>query len=309
MHNDKINKFNTGVVIALETISPTSFSLSFKIPDKSAQIGMPIAFILLSIAWSPKLRKHQLKSKPQSSSRSRELKGRASSSVSDVSGCNNDTEQYVCQGPSVKQGSALGKAAIVSSLWKLILTPLIAVTCTKVYSIAELDNITVGLRAINVSNPSFVYFMFHVFASFFSYHFGWLACSLCLQRIGYALPLTLTTPIVILMTHVTGICGTDTLPLPCKTEDHAYILSVGTLLWLAQFFSTTYYVWKGDGIIMAKAHDLFWIPDYNGIPCQSVRFLIIKKRSVRVPANLMLFSALKCPEFTQSLMKYSSTFF
>lgn len=233
---------------------------------------MPIAFIILSVAWSPKLRKHQIKSKPQSCNRSRE--GRASSPASEFCGYNHDTEQRVGQGPPVEQGTARGKAAIVSSLWKLIVTPLIAATFAKVYSIAELDNISVGLRTINISNPSFVYFMLHVLASFFGYHLGWLACSLCLQRIGYALPLTLTTPIVIFMTHFTGICGTDTLPLPCGSEDHAYILSVGTLLWLAQFFATTYYVWKGKGMIMAKAHDLFWIPDYNGIPCQSVRFLI-----------------------------------
>lgn len=240
--------------------------LSFKTPmDMSAQIGMPIAFILLSIAWSPKLRKHQIKIKHQSSNHFNETSGR--SSVSVLSGYNNDAEQGVGQGHPAKRRTARGKAAIISSLWKLILTPLAAVTFTKVYSIAELDNISVGLRAINVSNPSFVYFMLHVFASFFGYHFAWLACSLCLQRIGYALPLTLATPIVIFMTHVTGICGTDTLRLPCTSEDQAYILAAGTLLWLAQFFSTTYYVWKGEGMIMAKAHDLFWIPDYNGMPC------------------------------------------
>ena len=234
----------------------------FKIPDMSAQIGMPIAFILLSIAWTPKLRKNQIKSKHESSNRFHET--RARSSVSDFSGYNNDIEQGVCERPPVKRRTACGKAAIISSLLKLILTPIAAVTFTKVYSIADLDNISVGLRAINVSNPSFVYFMLHVFASFFGYLVGWLACALCMQRIGYALPLTLATPIALFLTHVTGICGTDALPLPCKTEEQAYILAAGTLLWLAQFFSTTYYVWKGKGMIMAKAHDLFWIPDYNG---------------------------------------------
>ena len=191
------------------------------------------------------------------------------SSVSDVSGYmyDNDTEQGVTQGSpeNSSKRTARGKAVIVSSLWKIILTPFVAVAFIKLYDIVELDNIFAGLTDINASNPSFVYFMLHVFASFFGYHFGWLACSLCLQRVGYALPLTVATPIVIFMMNVTGICETDALPLPCTSEDQAYILAAGALLWVSQFVSTTYYVWKGKGMILAKTQDLFWIPDYSGI--------------------------------------------
>ena len=165
--------------------------------------------------------------------------------------------------------TARGKAAIVLSLWKLILTPLVAVMFSMTFKIVELDNISAGFKAINVSNPSFVYFMYHIFASLFGYHFGWLACALCMQQIGYALPLTLATPIAIIMTYATGICETNTIPLPCRSEDQIYTLAAGSLLWLTQFLATTYYVWKSRGLIMAKAHDLLWIPSYNGVPCQS----------------------------------------
>ena len=225
----------------------------------SGRIGIPMAFILLSIAWSPKLRKHQIGNKHQSAKKARE--------ATMISGYmyNNDTEPGVIQGPPVNTGTTSGKDAIVSSLWKLILTPFIAVVFIKLYNIVELDSIFAGLKDISVSNPSFVYFLLHVFASFFGYHFGWLACSLCLQRVGYALPLTLATPIAIFMIHVTGICDTDTIPLPCTTDDQIYILAAGVLLWVTQFISITYYVWKGEGMIMAKAQDLFWIPDYNGM--------------------------------------------
>ena len=234
--------------------------LSFKTPDMFGRIGIPIAFILLSIAWSPTLRKHQIRSKHGNAEKARD-------STSDISGYmyNNDTEQGVIQGPPVKRRTARGKAAIVSSLWKLILTPFVAVMFIKLYNIVELESIFAGLKHINVSNPSFVYFMLHVFASFFGYHLGWLACSLCLQRVGYALPLTLATPIAIFMIHVTGICETDALPLPCTSDNQIYIFTAGALLWVAQFVSITYYVWKGEGLIMAKAQDLFWIPDYNGM--------------------------------------------
>ena len=238
--------------------------ISFKTPDMSGRIGIPIAFILLSIAWSPKLRKYQIRSKHQSAKNVGDAT--MQSSVSEISGyMYNDTEQGVNQGPPVKRRTASGKAGIVSSLWKLILTPFIAVMFIKLYNIVELNSIFAGLKDISASNPSFVYFLLHVFASFFGYHFGWLACSLCMQRVGYALPLTLATPIAIFMIHVTGICETDTIPIPCTSDDQIYILAAGALLWVAQFISITYYVWKAEGKIMAKAQELFWIPDYNGM--------------------------------------------
>ena len=100
----------------------------------------------------------------------------------------------------------------------------------KSYDIVQLDSIPDAFNAMTTSNPAFTYFMLHIFASFFGYHFGWLSCSLCMQRIGYALPLTLATPIALLLTQVDGICDTDTLPLPCASADRGYILGVGLLL-------------------------------------------------------------------------------
>jgi len=218
-----------------------------------------VAFILLSIAWSPKMRQLQIESKTL---RDENMTRRT------VLG-ENFTSSEREQGPTVKRRTARRKAAIVSSLVKLILTPLFATVFAKIFNITELSNISAGFKAVNVVNPSFVYFVFHVFASLFGYHFGWLACSLCMQQIGYALPLTLATPIAVFMTHVTGVCETNTIPLPCRSEDQAYTLVVGVFLWLAQFLATTYYVWKSQGLILAKAHHLLWIPSYNGIVCQS----------------------------------------
>ena len=168
------------------------------------------------------------------------------------------------QGPRVKKRTARGKAAIVSSLWNLLLTPFITILFAKVYHDTVLDNVSGGFKAINTNNPSFVYFMIHVFTSFFGYHLGLLACSLCMQPIGYALPLTLATPIAVLMTHVPWFCETSLIPLPCGSEDLVYTLPTGALLCLAQFLTTTYYVWRSQGLIMAKAHHLLWIPSYNG---------------------------------------------
>ena len=209
-------------------------------------------FIFVSIAWSPKMRKLQIQSETEAAN----LNGY---------GVIRDMEQGAAQDYPQKERTARGKAAIVSSLWNLLLTPFIAILFAKVYHIAQLDNISSGLKAINSSNPSCVYFIVHVLTSFFGYHFGWLACCLCMQRIGYALPLTLATPVVVLMSHVSWISETSAISLPYGSENLVYILPVGALLCLAQFFMTTYSVWKSQGVIMAKALDLFWIPSYNGM--------------------------------------------
>ena len=210
-------------------------------PNTSGQIGIPVSLTLLSIAWSPKTRKLQI----QSNANTYDQKG---------NGVNSDVKK-----------SARGKAAIVSSLWNLVLTPLVAVALAKIYQIVELDNISSGFKAINATHPSFAFFMVHIVASFFGYHFGWLACSLCMQQIGYALPLTLATPVAAIMTHSPWFCHTNTIALPYISADLVFSLPAGVLLWLAQFLATTYYVWKSQGLVMARAHDLLWIPSYNGM--------------------------------------------
>ena len=217
------------------------------------------------------MRKLQTQSREPSSNLCEDNRSR--SYISELSAYGSGIESGVVQRIPVKRKSAHEKAAIVFSLWKLILTPLVAIAFSAIYDIVELENMSAGFKAINVSNPSFVYFMLHLFASFFGYHFGWLACSLCMQQIGYALPLTLATPISIFLTHFTGVCETSTIPLPCRSQDQAYVLVAGTLLWLGQFSVTTYYVWKSQGLVMAKAHNLLWIPSYNGMLCQLLSFL------------------------------------
>ncbi|XP_068739017.1 uncharacterized protein [Montipora capricornis] len=240
--------------------------LLLKIPHVSSRIGIPVALTLLSIAWSPKMRKFQIQSEEHVfAQRNNGVTGYA--------------EEDDVQVPSVQKrnASARGKAAIISSLWSIFLTPLVATFFSKIFHINELYNMSAGFKAINTSNPSFVFFILHVVASFFGYHLGWLSCSLCMQRIAYALPLTLATPIAVLIVLVPGFCESNIIVLPCKSDDLNFILSAGSLLWLSQFFATTYYVWKNKGLIMAKAYDLLWIPSYNGVCLE--QYLLLNRRN------------------------------
>lgn len=218
-----------------------------------------IALLVLSIVWSPKLRKLQIETNNQDSSQS-------------------DDENASEDVANAAKITARGKAAIVISLWKLFLTPFVALVFAKICNIVELGGMSEGFRAFSSSNSSFVYFMLHIFSSFFAYHLGWLACSLRMQQTGYALPLTLATPIAIFITNVAGFCDTNMIPLSCRSDNQLYTLAGGGLpLWLAQFMVTTYYLWKSRGFIMASAHDLFWIPSYNGVYLE--QYLLMNRRS------------------------------
>ena len=228
------------------------FSCSAGLTWKSLFFQIPyaiIALLVLSIVWSPKLRKLQIETSNQDSNQS-------------------DDENASEDVANAAKITARGKAAIVISLWKLFLTPFVALVFAKICNIVELGGMSEGFRAFSSSNSSFVYFMLHIFSSFFAYHLGWLACSLRMQQTGYALPLTLATPIAIFITNVAGFCDTNMIPLSCRSDNQLYTLAGGGLpLWLAQFMVTTYYLWKSRGFIMASAHDLFWIPSYNGKFC------------------------------------------
>ena len=154
------------------------------------------------------------------------------------------------------------KVAIISSFCKLFFIPVMAVTFSQIFDIVQLKNISNGFRDITTSNPSFLYFILHIVTSFFGYNFGWLACSLGMHWIGYALPLMLATPISVIAPHLWKICKKKALPLPCAPKPSYYTIMAAVFLWLAQCMVTTYYLWKSPE---EKANRLLWIPSYNGM--------------------------------------------
>ena len=56
-------------------------------------------------------------------------------------------------------------------------------------------------------------------------------------------------------------------PFSCGHANDPFIIPLAFGLWLAQFLSTGYYVWKKEGFIMAKESAMFWLPTYNGTYC------------------------------------------
>ena len=263
--------------------------LFLKVADLKGIILAELSLFLLSIVWSPTFRKLQIQNKHEEEKR--ETKREKSTEMAEecvdtlqkpgisskeafvakpfceemLSRISNSSEGSLQSetGPPWLTRTAQAKTAVISSLCKLFFIPVMAVAFSSVYGIVKFNTFD-GFKAITMSNPSCLYFIFHILASFFGYHFGWIACSLRMQRVGLALPLTLATPIAVIVTQFIGFCETETIPSPCASGDVHYVLGAGLLLWLAQCLGTTYNLFKSPGKILGKVYDSFWIPCYNG---------------------------------------------
>ena len=263
--------------------------LFLKVADLKGIILAQLSLFLLSIVWSPTFRKLQIQNKHEEEKR--ETKREKSTEMAEecvdtlqkpgssskeafvakpfceemLSRISNSSEGSLQSetGPPWLTRTAQAKTAVISSLCKLFFIPVMAVAFSSVYGIVKFNTFD-GFKAITMSNPSCLYFIFHILASFFGYHFGWIACSLRMQRVGLALPLTLATPIAVIVTQFIGFCETETIPSPCASGDIPNSLPAGILLWSAQCLGTTYNLFKSPGKILGKVYDSFWIPCYNG---------------------------------------------
>ena len=230
----------------------------------AGRLGIPLALMFLSFAWSPTMRK--LQTQPRKQRILNQLgKVMPRPSMANLALADLEEEQETTSPILHHRESAGGKATFILSIWKLLLTPFVALIFCKTHDIADLSKLSEGFSAINTDNPSFVFFIIQVFASFGGYILSWLACSLRMQQVAFALPLTLCTPVVFALTVVRGVCDSTLVPLKCGADESDYFtFTVGFFLWLAQFLASGYYVWKSEGFVMAKASTIFWIPSYNG---------------------------------------------
>ena len=166
-------------------------------PDFVALV--PLALLLLSFAWCPKVSRLQLE--PRGGFRDNvdddlSLATENGGPIDQVESNQNNMERH--------HKTARGKATIITSFLKLTLTPFIAAGFCKWFEVASISKLQKGFDEFNTSHPSFDYFMFQIFTSLFGYLLGWFACGMRLQRCSFALPLTLATPLAMVVVLVPG---------------------------------------------------------------------------------------------------------
>ena len=166
----------------------------------------------------------------------------------------------------IETNTARGKSTVINSFFKIILIPLCCCAVGHFMKIVDITQIGKGFSNFGSNKTLLFMFIIQVGASWLGYHIAWLACTMTLQRLAFALPLTLSTPVTVILLAVNRCDNPYFSFLPCQTNNSMwlYIALLSVLLWLGQFFATTYYAWKRQDFIMAGEPVLFWLPAYEG---------------------------------------------
>ncbi|KAK2565226.1 hypothetical protein P5673_011169 [Acropora cervicornis] len=246
--------------------------LMFKVHQDDGQVivwGIPPALIFISIAWCPMMFKFIMEpSGQQSTSHVEELAGMTNTLDSGVSSASPTSDAIILEQVS-KAKSARGKAAIITSLWKLVLIPFVSVLLSLIpqkeeHKIANLADLRKGFDEFTYHHKAFPYFMTQIFTSFIGYFLGILACSMCMQRLAFALPMLFATPVSLALSFIFTVNNIFLSSDSGKPYEDPMVYTVAVLLLLAQFITVSYYLFKEQGFIMAKESSLFWMPTYNG---------------------------------------------
>lgn len=203
--------------------------------------GIPLALLCISLAWCPKI--FQIVIEPATATLSR------GGTMLDI---------------ATSSKSARGKATVITSLWKLLLIPFVAASFCRFYDIADLTKLSKGFQDFNADHSAFPYFMTQIITSFVGCMLAILACSMCMQFLAFAFPMTLATPISVALAVMKHSPDNDVPHFTSGDASNAWLYVIGICFLFAQFLSVGYYVFKGQDFIMAKESSLFWMPTYNG---------------------------------------------
>lgn len=240
------------------------------------KVGVPLSIFLLSASWSPKMRK--LQTQPRKTL-TEESTVNAEDVLSDFQTLSDYTIQQNLSKSNINYRAQL-KATVMSNFIKVLITPFVAALFGKFFNVVDLTLLKSGFDFLNMSNPVMSDFLAQIFTGFCGYCLGLLACTMRMQRIGFALPLILATPVAMAMTKVNWMCSIHKeVNLQCRsTGELWYTLVAGTLLCIGEFLCSGYYIWKNPGFIMADSLMIFRFPSYNGNEV-SFNFTFLYKRS------------------------------
>ena len=241
--------------------------------EKKVVWPIPFALLSISFAWCPMIFKIAIE--PTNDQPPPDFNQSMNGSVQiEISGVKLPEGQTIL-GVATSSKSARGKAAVITSLWKLFLIPFVAALFCYVYKIANLRNLSRGFSDFNDEHSAFPYFMVQIFTSFVGYMLGILACSMCMQFLAFAFPMTLATPITVALAAVIkhdGQNGVLHFSYHSGEAKEFLLYVIVGCFWFAQFLSVGYYLFKGQDFIMAKESSLFWMPTYNGMNYTNFEF-------------------------------------
>lgn len=225
---------------------------------------IPVALLLLSFAWSPSIQKRLLYPQ-QSQLESLWRRNRSRESNEQVP----EASSVIFIHPEL---SARWKNAAIMSSTRLVLIPAVGFLYVYARQLISFTNLRSGFLNLVPEHPMFAGFLANVFSSLVGSVLGAMACTMCMQKLAFAVPLVLTTPVACVLVVLQQRClwslwtplgGCSRL---MRGELLLFFLVPATVcLVLAQVFSTAVFIFKTQTIVMQKLSHLFWLPGYNAI--------------------------------------------
>lgn len=114
-------------------------------------------------------------------------------------------------------------------------------------------------------------FVVHIVTSHFGYHAARMACAMSIQPVGFALPMTLVTPMTLAVVMSTCSSPNDsTMPMfvvRClgSDADKAMLIVIAAVLWISQNIIVARNAWNSKSPLLALDEMLFYQPSYNSI--------------------------------------------
>lgn len=211
--------------------------------------------LFISFAWCPKIKKLQIQVK------------KCDDEDYNIDASNDVDDAVSVAGQKIRLKTARQKISMITAIVKLCLTPFVAALCAVVFKLnVQFRMLDEGFRDLAQHNL-LPLFLINILSGYLSQFLGRLGCKMGLQKPCFALPLILSTPVSIILVGAFEGCKYMRICL-CSTQlsrdDMLETVILAVVLWLAQIFSTTIYLWQSQDFLMAKEWMLFWLPCYDG---------------------------------------------
>ncbi|XP_045184960.2 uncharacterized protein LOC123542969 isoform X2 [Mercenaria mercenaria] len=298
--------FSLALVFELIGIGLTGYLMKGIDPDKIWMV--PVAILFLSISWTPGLLNFLLQTDIRSEYEEIVEENGEESYVIDTMGTGSSTPsaststgyQTVSQNgrssmhesfrliprppPNADERTseseherATWKLTIYMSFLKILFTFGISMMIFYVKPMSKVDmsklNYKSGWNWSGTSSKEVYYFVANIATSVLGYMFGYIACTTCMQRWAFSVPLVLATPLSMVLLVVNKSCEgvlirrenggiSDACP-KLESSDMTLLLVAAGCLVLAQALSTGWLIFRSQSIVMLKEDQLFWVPMYN----------------------------------------------
>src|SRR6218665_4151604 len=158
---------------------------------------IPVSLILISIAWSPYVQKCQLYPRQDQlerlwrQKRSRRIRGMPS------------TDRAISIYPEL---SARWKNSAITCLLRIIFIPGFGILYAYATKLINVTDLRAGFLNLTTVHPEFVNFMVSIFTSLVGCILGVMACIMCMQKLAFAIPLILATPVSFVLVVLQDKC-------------------------------------------------------------------------------------------------------